>query len=81
MAVAENVIIIDGQTYNPGDTLPDFGSIVCVSSEGNKRNYEGLLSDVSKLPTYVSDGSSALLYDGAGNTRVYHFLKGSWHEL
>ena len=81
MAVAENVIIIDGQTYNPGDTLPDFGSIVCVSSEGNKRNYEALLSDVSKLPTYVSDGSSALLYDGAGNTRVYHFLKGSWHEL
>lgn len=24
MAVAENVTIIDGQTYNPGDTLAKF---------------------------------------------------------
>lgn len=81
MAVAENVTIIDGQTYNPGDTLPDFGSIVCISSEGNKRNYEGLLSDASKLPTYVDSGSSALLYDGTGNTEVYHFINGQWYKL
>lgn len=81
MAIAQNVTIIDGQTYNPGDTLPDFGSIVCVSNDGNMRNYEGLLSDVSKLPKYVDDGSSALLYDGSGNTKVYHFLNGTWYEL
>ena len=81
MSVAQTVTIIDGQTYNSGDTLPDLGSIVCVSHEGNKRNYEGLLSDVSKLPTYVDSGSSALLYDGAGNTEVYHFINGQWYKL
>lgn len=81
MAVAENVIVIDGKTYKPGDELPDFGSIVCVAASGNKRSYEGLLSDLSKLPLYVAPGSSALLYDGEGDTRVYHFLKGKWREL
>lgn len=81
MEIAKNITIIDGQTYKPGDKLPDFGSIVCVSHEGNKRDYEGLLSDFSKLPTYVDDGSSALLYDGTGNTKVYHFLNGKWYEI
>ena len=81
MAVADRVMVVDGQTYNPGDTLPDLGSLVCVDADGNRRSYEGLISDQSKLPTYVDDGSSALLYDGAGTTKVLHFLGGSWHEL
>ena len=81
MAVVDTITEYDGQTYFPGDTLPDLGSLRCVSEESGKRSYEGSLSDQAKLPTYVSDGSSALLYDGAGNTKVYHFLNGVWYEL
>lgn len=83
MAVAENRVVVDGQVYEKGDTLPDLGSLVCVSSDGNMRDYEGLLSDVSKLPHYVGTGSSALLYDGTGNTEVYEFHKPTdkWYKL
>lgn len=81
MAVADKTMVVDGQTYNSGDTLPDLGSLVCVDADGNRRSYEGLISDQSKLPTYVDDGSSALLYDGAGTTKVLHFLGGTWYEL
>lgn len=81
MAVVDTITEYDAQTYFPGDTLPDLGSLRCVSEESGKRSYEGLLSDQAKLPTYVSDGSSALLYDGSGNTKVFHFLNGIWYEL
>lgn len=81
MATVDTITEYDGQTYFPGDTLPDLGSLRCVSVEGGKRFYEGLLSDQPKLPTYVDDGSSALLYDGAGTTKVLHFLDGQWYEL
>lgn len=81
MAVVDMITEYDGQTYFPGDTLPDLGSLRCVSEESGKRSYEGLLSDQAKLPTYVSDGSSALLYDGVGTTKVFHFLNGVWYEL
>ena len=81
MAVADKTMVVDGQTYHKGDTIPDLGSLVCVEATGNKRSYEGKVSDQSKLPTYVDDGSSALLYDGAGTTKVLHFLDGTWYEL
>ena len=83
MAVADKTMIVDGQTYYPGDTIPDLGSLVCVSADGNKRDYEGLLADASKLPHYVDTGSSALLYDGTGNTEVYEFHRPSdkWYKL
>ena len=83
MAIADKTTVIDGQTYKSGDELPDLGSLVCVSSDGNMRDYEGLLSDVSKLPHYVESGSSALLYDGQGNTEVYEFQKptNTWYKL
>ena len=81
MAVADKTMVVDGQTYYSGDTIPDLGSLVCVDADGNRRSYEGKVADQSKLPTYVSDGSSALLYDGAGTTKVLHFLNGAWYEL
>ena len=83
MAVADKTMVVDGQTYYPGDTIPDLGSIVCVEAVGNKRDYEGLLSDVSKLPHYVETGSSALLFDGNGNTELYEFHKPTdkWYKL
>lgn len=81
MAIAENTLIFDGQEYKKGETLPNLGSLICTDADGNRRNYEGLISDFNKLPTYVDDGSSALLYDGTGITKVYHFLNGQWYEL
>ena len=83
MAVAEKTMVVDGQTYYPGDTIPDLGSLVCVEAVGNKRSYEGLLTDVSKLPHYVETGSSALLFDGSGNTELYEFHKPTdkWYKL
>ena len=83
MAVADKTMVVDGQTYYPGDTILDLGSLVCVSADGNKRDYEGLLADASKLPHYVDTGSSALLYDGTGNTEVYEFHRPSdkWYKL
>ena len=81
MATTDKTVVVDGQIYYPGDTIPDLGSLVCVEAVGNKRSYEGKVADQSKLPTYVDDGSSALLYDGAGTTKVLHFLGGTWYEL
>ena len=56
---------------------------MCGEAVGNKRDYEGLLTGASKLPHYVGTGSSALLYDGAGNTEVYEFHKptDTWYKL
>lgn len=81
MAVADRTMVVDGQIYHKGDEIPDLGSLVCVEADGNRRSYEGKVADQSKLPTYVDDGSSALLYDGAGTTKVLHFLGGTWYEL
>lgn len=79
-------ILIDGIFYNSKEEAPDMGSLVAVEvDKDNKmiRQYEGVLSDLSKLPHYVDSGSSALLYDGAGNTKVYKFNKSTdtWYEL
>lgn len=79
--IAERITEYDGQTYRPGDTIPDLGSLVCVSTANGRRNYEGKLIDYSKLPKYVQNGSSALLYDGTGNTEVYHFLHDEWMKI
>lgn len=83
MAIAEKTTILDGQTYYAGDELPDLGSLVCVEANGSMRDYEGLLADVAKLPHYVESGSSAMLYDGAGNTEIYEFHKptDTWYKL
>ena len=81
MAVADKTMVVDGQTYHKCETIPDLGSLVCVDADGNRRIYEGKAADQSKLPTYVDDGSSTLLYDGAGTTKVLHFLGGTWYEL
>lgn len=83
MATVDHKTEFDGQTYYPGDELPDLGSLVCVEAKGNKRDYEGLLSDAGKLPHYVETGSSAMLYDGEGNTEIYEFHKPTdkWYKL
>lgn len=65
MAVATGNIVIDGKKYAKGDEIPDFGSLVCTSADGNIRNYEGKYADKDKLPKYddLGTGSSAFLSD------------------
>jgi len=72
----------DGIVYEKGETIPDLGSIKCVSVDGSTRVYEGLLSDESKLDlvTYAPEGSEALLTNGT-QTIVKHFIKGAWIKL
>lgn len=53
----------DGQFYKSGQEVPDMGTLVCTSAQGNIRSYEGLVKDVDKLPTYVATGSSFLASD------------------
>lgn len=66
MAKAENTVIIDGQKYNPGDTLPDFKSITCVDTR-EPRKYQGLSRDISVLneiiAEYASGGASCFMSD------------------
>ena len=60
MAIAQTITVVDGKTYQPGEEIWDLGSFACVDVRGNIRSYEGLSSDISKLPHYVGTGSSAL---------------------
>ena len=68
MAVADKTVVIDGQTYNEGDTIHELGSLQCVEIRGNQRDYQGLLKDKLKLPKYdnLGTGSSATLIDETG---------------
>ena len=81
--------IFDGQTYYPGDSLPDLGSWVCTDvtrndfGELNIRNYEGLSADVSKLPKYetgLGTGSSALCLD-TGDFYKYEKTTKTWYKI
>lgn len=77
---AENKVVVDGVTYNPGDEIWDLGSFVCVEANGNQRDYEGLSRDVSKLPHYVESGSSALCLD-TSELYEYHKPTDTWYKL
>lgn len=82
------ITIYDGQTYYPGDSLPDLGNWVCVSVKKNSdnefviRKYEGLSVDVSKLPHYdnLSTGSSALCID-TGDFYKYEKSTDTWYKM
>lgn len=54
----------------PGDDVPDMGSITALESKGNYRQYNALSEDIDKLPTYVSFGSSCYIID---TTDLYKF--------
>lgn len=68
MAVATQTVVIDGQTYNEGETIHELGSLQCVEVRGNQRDYQGLIKDKDKLPKYenLGTGSSATLIDETG---------------
>lgn len=51
--VTRYTVVQDGQVYEPGDDVPDMGSITALESKGNYREYNALSKDIDKLPTYV----------------------------
>ena len=81
MAVATKPIIIDGISYDVGDTLPDFGSIVVTAKTADgKRRYEGVSSDLDKLPIYCASGSVFFELD-TGKTYRFHAPTKKWYHF
>ncbi len=81
MAVATNMIKVDGHTYNTGDVIPDFGSIKNVGHDGNRRYYSGLSVDMpDKLPKYddLETDSTAKALD-TGDFYYYHAPSKTWY--
>lgn len=87
MAVANKTVVIDGQTYNEGDTIHELGSLQCVEVRGNQRDYQGLIKDKDKLPKYddLGTGSSATLIDETGTESTiigkYDAPTKTWYNL
>lgn len=88
MSIADRTIIFDGRTYLKGEQIPDLGSFVATSSDGNIRNYEGLSKDVEKLPNYreklskyddLETGTSAFCID-TGQLFKYEKTTKAWYE-
>ena len=70
----------DGQIYEPGQDVPDMGTLVCTSAAGNVRAYEGLAKDAQKLPTYVGTGSSFLASD-TGDYYKFEESTKTWNKM
>lgn len=71
----------DGVLYEVGDTIPDMGSLVCVSNENGIKQFEGFSEDAEKLPvTNLKTGSQALFYD-TGIVKKFEEKSGSWTVL
>ena len=70
MAKATHRQVIDGQVYNVGDDLPEYGSLRFVALENGIATIEGNIADVGKLPTWVKQGSQAYFVD---TQEVYKF--------
>lgn len=72
----------DGQLYTDDEQVHDLGSFECTGWVGNKRKYEGLSADVSKLPSYdnLETGSSAMCLD-TGELYKYHAPTKKWHKV
>lgn len=77
MGKFETATIIDGQLYQPGDTVPEFGSIKCVDTSEPKK-YIGQSKDTAVLndiiASYASDKASCLMTDTG---EYYEFDKSS----
>lgn len=78
---ADKNMVYDGQYYKVGEEIPDLGTFVATSIDGNIRNYEGLSADVLKLPKYdnLGTGSSAFCVD-TGQLFKYEKTTKTWYE-
>lgn len=72
----------DGQIYKAGEDVPDMGSLVATSVQGNIRNYEGLSSDFGKLPKYDSLGTgSTCFFSDTGFLYKYEAKTKEWYKI
>lgn len=76
----DNTVIVDGQVYGPGDEIWDLGNWEATDANGNQRSYEGLSTELDKLPHYVDSGSSAICLD-TGDFYMYHKKTDTWYKL
>lgn len=78
----DHKVVQDGHRYEAGEDVPDMGTIVATSIEGNIRNYEGYSYDFGKLPTYdnLGTGSSVLFLD-TGELYKYEATTKLWNKL
>lgn len=76
------MITYDGQQYNDASEIPNMGSLVCVSVNGNMREYRGLRADFDKLPKYsnLGTGSSCLFLD-TGEYAEYMAYNKTWYVV
>lgn len=77
--IYDYVVKQDGQTYEPGENVPEMGSLVCTSFVGNVRHYKGVSDDRVNLPTYVGEGSTFTASD-TGAKYTYSADKGLWYR-
>ena len=80
--IADKTMVVDGQTYQPGEEIWDLGSFECVGTDGNKRFYSGLSVDApQKLPRYANLGtdSYAKCLDN-GDFYYYHNQSREWYK-
>lgn len=82
MSIAKGTVNFDGHFYEKGQEIPDLGTFVATSIDGNIRNYEGLSADIGKLPKYddLETGSSAFCLD-TGQLFKYEKTTKQWYEL
>lgn len=78
--IADKITIQDGQTYKPGDEIPDLGSIEAIGANGSKRKYHAFSKDADKLPHYVSGGSTCFMLDTL-DLYQYHEKTDTWQKL
>ena len=78
MAIATVKTKKDGVVYKVGDEIPDMGSIVCTSREGDLKTFAGLSADEDKLPTtHVATDSTAVFNDTA-LIKKFDATSGTW---
>jgi len=67
---ATHRMVIDSKVYNVGDDLPEYGSIKIIGIRNGVAQIEGNSADLAKLPTWVKQGSQAIMLDTG---KVYKF--------
>lgn len=79
MAIYTSMKIVLGHAFEPGENVPDVGSLEL----DQEWNIIGKVVDASKLNdvTWLKPGTSALLTDGSGNNKVYVFTDNTWKGL
>lgn len=76
------MFLFDGIEYEKESDIPNLGSIVATNAKGMLREYEGLSTDVDKLPKYATlrTGSTFFAID-TGEAYKYEATTKTWYKL